>query len=519
MTKNKKPIATLLWYDYETWGTSPAHDGIAQFAAQRTDMALNPIADPINLYCQPTCDRIIDPQAVLVTGLSPTLVRDAGLPEFAFAKKIQEEMSVPGTCTVGYNSIRFDDECTRFLFYRNLLDPYAREWQNGNSRWDLIDLVRMTHALRPQGMTWPVDEDGIPTFKLERLSQANALTHQQAHDASSDVVATIALAKKIKDCHPDLFNFAFNNRSKQAVRQQLDLADGTPHLHFTGKVAAAEYCMGIEVPLIPHPHNANEIVVLDIREDPSWLMQLDADTVRERLYKKSSELAPSERRPPLKTIRLNRCPAIAPIHELPEATARALGIDRKRLQDHQQWVRSEPRVRELARAVFGKPARPPGSTAKKAEQALYERFIGPEERRLLERMVNGEIAKSDWLRTVENCADKRLPVLIETWLARHCPEALDASQYLQWRQRRTEELHSKTGDSSLTLPEALKLTEQLSKAQPQLTALRDTLDYLVTLSQHWAPPNSLAIKAVQDTSEGDKSPASTTRPAEQLQLF
>ena len=99
--------------------------------------------------------------------------------------EINRIFSTPGTCVVGYNSLRFDDEFMRYGLYRNLIDPYAREWQNNNSRWDIIDLVRATGALRRDGIKWPTTDEGHPVYNLEKMTAANDLEHGSAHDALS----------------------------------------------------------------------------------------------------------------------------------------------------------------------------------------------------------------------------------------------------------------------------------------------------------------------------------------------
>ena len=178
---------SFYWHDYETWGTDPRRDRPCQFAGQRTDLDLNPIGPPLVIYARPAADILPHPEACLITGLSPQMAAERGLPEAEFAADIARELSRPGTCGVGYNSLRFDDEVTRHLFYRNLRDPYGREWQNGNSRWDLIDTLRLAHALRPTGINWPTGEDGVASFRLEGLTQANGIEHSGAHDALADV--------------------------------------------------------------------------------------------------------------------------------------------------------------------------------------------------------------------------------------------------------------------------------------------------------------------------------------------
>ena len=214
---------TFFWHDYETFGIQPRSDRPAQFAGIRTDSELNEIGEPVMLYCKPGADYLPSPEACLLTGITPQHCAEHGVPEHQFAAAIERELATPGTISVGYNSIRFDDEVTRFLFWRNLIDPYAREWQNRCSRWDLLDVVRACYALRPEGITWPTTDTGQPSFKLEHLTRANGIAHEAAHDALSDVRATIALARLIRDKQPRLFAFCLSLRQKDTVRHQLQL--------------------------------------------------------------------------------------------------------------------------------------------------------------------------------------------------------------------------------------------------------------------------------------------------------
>ena len=242
---------TFLWHDYETFGIDPRSDRPAQFAAIRTDADLNEIGEPINILCQPAPDYLPSPDSCLITGITPQQCLQQGMPEWQFARTIHEAMAQPGTIGVGYNTIRFDDEFTRFLFWRNLIDPYAREWQNECGRWDLLDVVRMTYALRPQGIEWPV-VDGKPSFKLEHLSAANGLVHDAAHDALSDVRATIALARLLREKQPRLFEFALGLRRKDRVAQELGLPatqqTAQPFLHVSGMVPADRGCLALMWP-------------------------------------------------------------------------------------------------------------------------------------------------------------------------------------------------------------------------------------------------------------------------------
>ena len=214
---------TFLWHDYETFGTDARKDRPAQFAAIRTDADLNPIGEPINILCQPAPDYLPDPASCLITGITPQMAWQRGVTEREFAQRIEQEMALPDTISVGYNSIRFDDEVTRFMFWRNLMDPYAREWQNQCGRWDLLDVVRMTYALRPDGITWRQRDDGKGTsFKLEHLAEDNGLREGMAHEALSDVRALIGLARKLKTAQPKLWEYALDLRDKKRALRMLE---------------------------------------------------------------------------------------------------------------------------------------------------------------------------------------------------------------------------------------------------------------------------------------------------------
>ncbi|MDP3617373.1 MAG: exodeoxyribonuclease I, partial [Rhodoferax sp.] len=305
---------TFLWHDYETFGTNVRRDRPAQFAALRTDANLNEIGEPVMLYCRPANDFLPDPQSCLITGITPQLCLEKGLPEYQFAAAIEQLLSAPGTIGVGYNTIRFDDEITRFMFWRNLIDPYAREWQMECGRWDLLDVVRTAYALRPEGMVWPTKPDGTASFKLTDLSSANGLLHEAAHDALSDVRATIALARLIKTAQPRLFDFCFGLHRKDRVAAELGLpttlASARPFLHVSGMFPAERGCLALMWPLAMHPANKNELIAWDLAHDPRQLAAMNVDEIRLRLFSKREELPEGVTRLPIKSIHLNKSPMV-----------------------------------------------------------------------------------------------------------------------------------------------------------------------------------------------------------------
>ena len=263
MTQN-----TLYWHDYETFGLDPLRDRPVQFAGVRTDEDLNIIGEPLNIMARPAPDTLPHPISSIITGITPQQALEQGMPEAEFISRILEELSQPGTCGVGYNSLRFDDEVTRNTLYRNLYDPYGREWQNGNSRWDIIDMVRACCDLRPEGIVWPQREDvDRSSFRLEELTAANGIHHAQAHDALSDVFATIAMAKLIKDKQSKLYDFLYKLRRKNEVLKYIDLKEMTPILHTSGMYGSDYGNTRMVVQIAAHPTNKNSLIVFDLAQE------------------------------------------------------------------------------------------------------------------------------------------------------------------------------------------------------------------------------------------------------------
>lgn len=426
---------TFFWYDLETFGTDPKRDRIAQFAGQRTDSAYRPIGPAINLYCRFTDDCLPSPESCLITGLTPSRLQREGLPELEFARRVYREFSVPGTCVLGYNTLRFDDEFIRHLFYRNLIDPYAREWRDGCSRWDLIDVVRLCRALRPSGVAWAEKPDGTPSYKLEELSRVNGLDHSFAHDAASDIVATIALARLIREAQPKLFDYAFQNRGKQAVSRMLELFK--PVIHVSEKFPARNFCVAAVAPLMPHPTDGNGVVVCDLTPDPTGLISASPEEIRRNLFTRGENRPANEVRFAIKTVHTNRCPILAPLSVLKGGDlAPELEIDLPRCQKHLALLRDSGDLpRRLADALSIRDFAP----AIDAELQLYDGpFIGGADRAKL----NALLTKRDLSVSAghERFEDPRLPELIFRARARSHPDCLTDAEREQWRELRVKRL-------------------------------------------------------------------------------
>ncbi|MDQ6647479.1 MAG: exodeoxyribonuclease I, partial [Pseudomonadota bacterium] len=318
-------MQTFFWHDYETSGADSRRDRPVQFAGIRTTLELEIIGEPLMFYGKPSLEMPPHPDACMITGITPQLAEREGVNEAEFAARVHEQLATPGTCGVGYNSLRFDDEFTRQMFYRNFYEPYGREWENGNSRWDLIDLVRLCQALRPEGIVWPSRDDGSPSFKLEHLARANNLHQERAHDALSDVYALIDLARLIRVRQPRLWNWYYGLRRKQKVFELLDVVNMTPMVHVSSRYPASRHCLAVIAPLAQHPTRSGEIIAYDLDTDPTQWLALEEDEIADRIFTARADLPEGVARIPLRTVRVNHAPALAPLSVLQ-------GVDLQRLQ-------------------------------------------------------------------------------------------------------------------------------------------------------------------------------------------
>lgn len=463
---------TFLWHDYETSGADPRRDRPCQFAALRTNEALELIGEPIELFCAPAPDVLPHPQAALITGITPQQLQRDGLREAEFAALVHEAMAAPGTCTVGYNSLRFDDEFTRNLLYRNFYEPYAREWENGNSRWDLIDLVRMTYALRPQGIEWPRRDDGTPSFRLEDLARANRLQQERAHDALSDVHALIGLARLLRQQQPKLFAFYFALRKKQRAFELLDVAHRTPVLHVSSRFPASRGCLALVVPLAVHATQPNAVIVYDLDADPTPLIELDADAIADRVFSARADLPDDVERIPLKLVHANRSPALAPLSVLSGVDLARIGLDPPRCLAHLERLQQQPGLAAKLQQVF---ANRYGDATPDAELALYNGFIGDADKRLL-RDVRATPPHQLAARAFA-FRDPRLTELFWRYRARNWPEHLSHDEAARWQAFCRDRLERKTELTTLTFDDYFALIESLraDPAQSSQFALFDAL--------------------------------------------
>lgn len=427
---------SFLFHDYETAGLHPAYDRPVQFAAIRTDAELNEIGEPLKLYCQLPSDYLPSPEATLITGITPQTAQQKGVCEAEFINRIHDQFSQPNTCILGYNNIRFDDEVTRFTLYRNFYDAYAYSWQQGNSRWDLLDVVRAFYALRPEGIQWPTDEDGKPSFKLERLTQANGIDHGDAHDALADVKATIAVAKLLRQAQPKLFDYLFELRNKHKVKALIDVVNSQPLVHVSGRFSSWQGCASWIAPLAWHPDNANAVICVNLAMDLTPLIELSPEQLHERLYTKHTDLG--EQLPvPVKLVQINKCPVLAKAGALTEQRADELGIDRAQCRKSLDLLRRHPEIREKVVALYQ--IAPDFAPITDVDGALYEGgFFGSADKAVMDMI---RTSKPEALADMPlQFNDERLPEMLFRYRARNYPHTLTEQEWQRWRQHCQDKL-------------------------------------------------------------------------------
>ena len=434
---------SFFFYDLETSGLNPREDRIMQFAGQRTDMDLNPIGEPVNILIKMTNDTLPSPSAIMVTKITPQKTLAEGISEAHFCETIIEEIFTPDTVAVGYNTVRFDDEFMRALLWRNFQDAYEWEWKDGRSRWDMLDVVRLVRALRPDGINWPFTEDGKPTNRLELLTKLNGLEHEHAHDALSDVYATVAVSKLIKSRQPEMFNFLFKVRDKNEVKKYVNLENKKPFVYASGRYESEYNKTTVAFPLTSS-RNGN-ILVFDLRYNLEDLMKAEAEKDENADGIKNKGYYPQ-----VKELCFNRCPAIAPIGVLDNNDGWGkIGLTRKQIEYNLEVLLKHPEFAEQMRIKFE--SRPECPPAIEPEGALYDGFLNDRDRIKIAAVRNAGAEKlADFH---PDFIDERLPELLLHYKGRNYPESLSESETAKWEEYRHNRL----------MRQAPKFMEELSK--------------------------------------------------------
>lgn len=423
---------TFFFYDLETSGLDPRADRLMQFAGQRTDLEMNPIGDPVNILVKLGDDILPSPQAIMVTKITPQSTLQDGLTEAEFCKYVTKDIFTPGTIAIGYNSVRFDDEFMRHTFWRNYYDAYEWQWKDGRSRWDLLDVVRMTRALRPDGINWPVSDDGKATNRLELITKENNIAHEHAHDALSDVEALISVTKLIKEKQPQLYDYLFKMREKKAVQQLINLENPQAFVYSCGRYPSANNKTTIAFPIAP-AKNGN-VLVFDLRYNLEDLLE-----EKQELAKTEPEKAESFY-PVVKELKYNHCPAVAPLGVMKQGDSwKQINLDEATVQKNLEILLQHPEFVERMRTQYeNKDEFPP---APDAESALYDGFLDNSDRKTCEAVRNASVKDIAAFHPIFH--DERLSKMYIHYKARNFEDTLTETERASWDKYRLEKIKAR----------------------------------------------------------------------------
>lgn len=448
---------TFFFYDLETSGLSGSDDRIMQFAGQRTNYNLEPVGDPVNLLVKLNDDTLPSPGAILTTHITPQKTVADGISERELAKILTTEIFTPDTCILGFNSVRFDDKFIQHLFWRNFYDPYEWQWKDDRSRWDMLDVVRLTRALRPEGINWPVTDDGKPTNRLELITKANGISHESAHDALSDVNALIDVTRLIRDKQPKLWQWLFKLRDKREVKALVNLENPQPFVYASGRFGSTHNFTTVCVPVFAGK-NGN-LVVFDLRYNLDEVIKEAKKTAPDFLANDNAKITDLFF-PKFKELAYNRCPAVAPLSVLDaqngwekiELTKDQIAQNLSALHSHANLLKrlqNEHSADKYDKAPFD------------AETALYDGFLEDSDRVRTATVRDADTAEklADFH---PNFADERLPELLLHYKAKNFPTSLTEPETEKWQQYRTSRLNRQ---SSFFLAEMQKFAKDPEVAQ------------------------------------------------------
>ena len=425
-------MKTFYWYDYETFGLSPRVQRIAQFAGIRTDENLN-VIDEHMFYCKPTHDSLPSPEACAVTGITPQLCEKKGLIEHEFIKKIHAEFSKSETCIVGYNSIAFDDEYTRHTLFRNFIDPYSWHWQNGNARWDILNVARFCYAHKEKGsLNWVINEKNRPIFKLDNLAPANNIEHANAHDAMADVRATIGIAKIIKDTQPKFFDYALSLNDKKEVGKLVKPLH--PMLLTSSSFGYKSSFTRLVTAICNHPKYNDRAIVFNLNQDPEIFLELEVEELKTLTFSKKSDLPKGIEKLDLSELVYNKSPMFVCSPNSDSFKISPILIDKfqlnleKCLKNLRFIQQNKQNIEDKVLAIYNIDS--DREQSRDVDQSLYDGFISNHDRTICNEIQNlSPTQLVDYLPAFE---DRKLVKLFLNFKARNYPQLLNEFEQEQW---------------------------------------------------------------------------------------
>lgn len=381
---------SFVFFDTETTGLKHGFDQIVHFAAIRTDANLKEI-DRFEARSCLLPHVLPHPAALRTNGLPIGRLLDANLPShYDMVRAIRQRLlSWSPSIFLGYNSIRFDEEMLRHALFQTLHPAYLTSNHN-NSRADVWGLVMAAAAVSPACLNVPIDPEGRPIFRLEQLALANDVAHEQAHNALSDVVATLELCRLVHQRSPELWQRFVRFSKKATVGDFVEAEDGFMLTEFFANQAyhAPVVCIGRD------PDQANGRFCLSLNGDVDRFAAMTDDELRAELAQKPC---------PVRRLRINAAPTLTALYDAPEVMLDGVDIDA--IEAQARRVKDDPALcSRLVSAYIA--AREPRIPSRHVEARLYDGFPGPQDEA---RMVEFHDAEwEDRLSIIQSFDDERL---------------------------------------------------------------------------------------------------------------
>jgi exodeoxyribonuclease-1 len=458
---------TIFVHDYETFGIDPRSDRVSQFAGIRVDENFNIVEEPVNIYCKPAEDFFPSPEACLITRISPFKALEKGLPENEFFLEVEKELGRSRTCSMGYNTIEFDDEFTRNGFYRNFINPYAREWQNGNSRWDLINVLRVIHAIKPDAFNVPSDENGRPSFRLEKLTEANGIEHENAHDALSDVIGTIEMAKIAKKNAPEIFDVLYKQRQKNSVQALID--SEKPLLVASPFFGHEKNYVEIIYPIGQNSKNKNEYYCIKINhENVSDILNLSTEEINDAIFNREND-----KTIPIHKIQINKCPIILPMTFINKEIANRFGFNGELCRENVNLIKNKGKqtFTDKIENVFNMKG---FEKFTDPDLMLYNGFFSRNDDMEIQKIRNKKIEELV-NHNIPSNIDQRIPDLLFRYIGRNKPELFENDDKVKWNEYCVNRLTKPEFNASLTRDIYYEKLSNISKSDDFSHDLKETL--------------------------------------------
>ena len=355
----------------------------------------------------------------------------------------------------------------RALAFRNFYEPYEWHWKDGRGRWDLLDPMRMMRALRPEGIKWPTI-DGKPTVKLEELAKANNITHDNAHDALSDVQALIDLAVLYKKSQPKLFSYLIGNRDKKTVAKIAE--KGEPFVYTSGKYDSEFNKTTVVWNCFSHPRRDGAIVY-DLRYDPTEWIKLEPVKLAEHW---SARYGSEIKQLPVKTIQYNRCPAIAPLSVLDNESKKRIGYS-SGIDKNLEILKQNPEfINKLKTAldILEKEQQSRLPLDDEVDNKLYDEFWNDKDKAEMLKIRHSDVNVFEELQ--KEIKNKRLRDMMPLYKARNYPNKLTAEEHEFWESRKRRLFMS--GGENSQLSKIFNRIQAIHKAR----ALSKNEEYLLS---------------------------------------